>query len=257
MKTLNARPELELILDEITKGEGGKLTFPSFLEFMRNIQKVCLLCGSIVSDLLLMILAIPRLKEDLKQLFVNVLTAPEQITTATEFASTQPPRVLPQETPASVTWENDAWKAEDFISFLSSQENSAFGEESRVWMDMARPLSEHYISSSHNTYLVGHQFMGASTIEGYIRALLHSCRCVERKWHPNFIPPLVPSPHIWSSWCSTVDIYDGDCEPAVCHGRTSTSKVPVREVCEAIAKYGFVTSPYPVTVYAEVHCGLD
>ena len=196
-------------------------------------------------------------EEDLKQLSVNVLTAPEQITTATEFASTQPPRVLPQETSASVIWENDAWKAEDFISFLSSQENSAFGEGSRVWMDVARPLSEYHISCSHNTYLVGHQLMGASTIEGYIRALLHSCRCVERKWHPNFIPPLVPSPHIWSSLCSTVDIYDDDCEPAVCHGRTFTSKVPVREVCEAIAKYGFVTSPYPVAVYAEVHCGLD
>ena len=66
VKTLNARPELELIFDEITKDEGGKLTFPSFLEFMRNIQKVCLLCGSIVSDLLLMILAIPRLRNPRK-----------------------------------------------------------------------------------------------------------------------------------------------------------------------------------------------
>ena len=66
MKTLNTRPELELIFDEITKGEGGKLTFPSFLEFMRNTQKVCLLCGSIVLDLLLMILAIPRLRNPRK-----------------------------------------------------------------------------------------------------------------------------------------------------------------------------------------------
>ena len=66
VKTLNTRPELELIFDEITKGEGGKLTFPSFLEFMRNTQKVCLLCGSIVLDLLLMILAIPRLRNPRK-----------------------------------------------------------------------------------------------------------------------------------------------------------------------------------------------
>jgi len=40
------------------------------------------------------------------------------------------------------------------------------------------------------------------------------------------------------------------------HGRTLTSKVPVREVCEAIMKYGFVTSPYPIIISAEVHCGL-
>ena len=54
----------------------------------------------------------------------------------------------------------------------------------------------------------------------------------------------------------TVDIYDGDCEPVIYHGRTLTSKVPVREVCEAIMKYGFVTSPYPIIISAEVHCGL-
>lgn len=54
----------------------------------------------------------------------------------------------------------------------------------------------------------------------------------------------------------TVDIYDGDCEPVIYHGRTLTSKIPVREVCEAIMKYGFVLSPYPIIISAEVHCGL-
>lgn len=35
-----------------------------------------------------------------------------------------------------------------------------------------------------------------------------------------------------------------------------TSKVPVREICRAISKYAFVTSPYPVIISAEVHCSI-
>jgi phosphatidylinositol phospholipase C delta len=67
-----------------------------------------------------------------------------------------------------------------FTSFLLSSDNSAFIEQQgKVWHDMTRPLSEYLISSSHNTYLIGHQLVGSSTIEGYIRALLHSCRSVE------------------------------------------------------------------------------
>jgi phosphatidylinositol phospholipase C delta len=40
------------------------------------------------------------------------------------------------------------------------------------------------------------------------------------------------------------------------HGKTFTSKVSLREVCAAIAKYAFVASPYPVIISAEIHCGL-
>ena len=53
-----------------------------------------------------------------------------------------------------------------------------------------------------------------------------------------------------------VDIYDGDIEPVVYHGRTLTTKLTVREICEAIARYAFVASPYPIIISAEVHCGL-
>lgn len=119
---------------------------------------------------------------------------------------------------------------DDFSAFLLSADNAAFGDDRH---DMTRPLSEYYISSSHNTYLVGHQLVGESTIEGYIRALSSGCRSVE------------------------VDIWDGEREPVITHGRTLTGSVPLRHVAHAIAKYAFVASPYPVIISAEMHAGIE
>ncbi|KAF8752067.1 Phospholipase C, catalytic domain (part) [Rhizoctonia solani] len=119
---------------------------------------------------------------------------------------------------------------DDFSAFLLSADNSAFEDKEH---DMTRPLSEYYISSSHNTYLLGHQLVGESTIEGYIRSLGAGCRSVE------------------------VDIWDGDHEPVITHGRTLTGSVPLRHVAQAIARYAFVASPYPVIISAEMHAGIE
>ncbi|KAL5497818.1 hypothetical protein ACEPAH_2749 [Sanghuangporus vaninii] len=154
----------------------------------------------------------------------------DNITPPTSSSTTSESETKPSPPPAL---SDLTLSLEGFTNFLLSTDNSAFADQNgKIWQDMTRPLSEYYISSSHNTYLVGHQLVGISTIEGYIRALLHSCRSVE------------------------IDIYDGEYEPVIYHGKTFTSKVPLRDICQAIAKYAFVASPYPVIISAEVHCSL-
>lgn len=58
---------------------------------------------------------------------------------------------------------------------------------------------------------------------------------------------------------SLVDIWDGgdNEEPVIKHGNTLTSDIPLRDICDAINRYAFVASPYPVIISAEVHLGLE
>lgn len=129
---------------------------------------------------------------------------------------------------------------EQFLAFLASRDNAPLScvrmsraaglEDGTEREALTLPLSDYFISSSHNTYLVGGQWKGDSTVEGYVRALQQGARSVE------------------------LDCWDGSHgQPQVTHGRTLTSKVPFDDVIAAVAQYAFVSSPYPLILSLEVH----
>ncbi|XP_004755796.1 1-phosphatidylinositol 4,5-bisphosphate phosphodiesterase zeta-1 isoform X1 [Mustela putorius furo] len=121
---------------------------------------------------------------------------------------------------------------EGFIRYMGSPECLIFKTDcGKVYQDMNHPLNDYFISSSHNTYLVSDQLLGPSDLWGYISALVKGCRCLE------------------------IDCWDGSRnEPVVYHGYTLTSKLLFKTVIQAIEKFAFLTSDYPVVLSLENHC---
>lgn len=81
-----------------------------------------------------------------------------------------------QESPADVDLLQDG-SFSRFASYFMSDTGSVMGPAPVV--DESYPISNYFISSSHNTYLTGNQLSSEASIDAYRNVLLRGCRCVE------------------------------------------------------------------------------
>ena len=198
VRRLKERPEIKEIYKTLTKDSPEGLDLNAFLEFLRDSQ-----CIEIEFN-----------RAHWKKVFIK-FTRKDQ---ANPIASENIDENYLRMTYAA------------FVAFLSTTYNN-IQTIKPTDTKLDRPLNEYFISSSHNTYLLGRQFAGSSSTEAYVRALQRACRCVE------------------------IDCWDGpDGRPIVVHGRTMTTSVLFADCISVISKYAFVSSPYPLTLSLEVHC---
>ncbi|RVE71657.1 hypothetical protein OJAV_G00054010 [Oryzias javanicus] len=128
--------------------------------------------------------------------------------------------------------ENRSMTFEGFLRYMESKDCCVFNQaHTSVYQDMDQPLTNYFISTSHNTYLTGDQLIGKSHLDAYVWALRKGCRCLE------------------------IDTWDGpDMEPIVYHGYTLTTKILFKDVITTVARHAFEVSAYPVILSLENHC---
>ena len=198
MRSLKNRPDIKAIFRSINSNPSGGIPLDTFLDFLQHTQRI----------------NVPSNRAYWTKIFHK------HIRQANQSQNSQ--HVVDEHTAEM--------SLAAFNSYLCEDDNNIqILKIPEVKFD--KPLNEYFISSSHNTYLLGRQVAGNSSTEAYIRALQRACRCVE------------------------IDCWDGtDGRPVVMHGHTLTSSVLFSDVISVIGKYAFDSSPYPLILSLEVHC---
>ena len=199
MRRLKYRPDIKDLLRSINSNPNGGLPLDAFLNFLHHTQGI----------------NVPANRGYWTKIFHKHIRQAHQSQSGHEVADEYP-----------MDMSLDA-----FTSFLCSDDNNIENLKIPESLKFDKPLNEYFISSSHNTYLLGRQVAGSSSTEAYIRALQRGCRCVE------------------------IDCWDGaDGRPIVMHGRTLTTSILFSDAIAVIGKYAFESSPYPLILSLEVHC---
>lgn len=204
LSRLKERKDVKEIFKSRAEDSKMGLTQEEFLAFLRDVQK-----EDIDSDRAHWVALFDK--------FVRRSKPRGSVLSDTSDANTPPPRM----------------NLDTFAGFLASPSNGIYASRAPQ-SRFDRPLNEYFISSSHNTYLLGRQVAGASSTEAYISALQRGCRCVE------------------------IDCWDGaDGRPIVSHGRTLTTSVLFADCITVINRYAFISCDFPLILSLEVHCNPE
>ncbi|KAK4660440.1 hypothetical protein QC762_118990 [Podospora pseudocomata] len=73
----------------------------------------------------------------------------------------------------------ESYSFQDFFWVWSQNESAWSAVRRHEELDASKPISNYFISSSHNTYLDGNQLSSNSTADAYREVLSNGCRCIE------------------------------------------------------------------------------
>ena len=111
-------------------------------------------------------------------------------------------------------------------SLLTVYDNNKLNQK----LDLDHPLTDYFISSSHNTYLTGHQLLGKSSTKMYSTSLLYNFRMLE------------------------LDCYEGEGgEIIITHGYTLVDDLFLDDVLIELKETAFINSDLPVILSIENH----